>query len=204
MQLERSQRPAGDRSLLRLGVVLDEIDRMESLVRDYLAFTRPAHELRQAAFDAHELLEDVALLLSARAAGTDVRVVVSPGGAVLVADRARIREALFNLVDNAVRASPRGGVVELAHTITSSPDAAGHRLQVSDRGPGMAPHIAAALAAGDAAYLTTGTDGSGLGLTIARAAVAQHGGQLVFQARPGGGTVACIELPAAGHDEGRA
>jgi len=183
------------RSATRLGVVLDEIDRLHALVRDYLAFTRPASALVRTTFDARELLTEVAVLLSTRADDA-VRVVPPAASAMtaaipIVADRARLREAVFNLVDNAVRASPPGVAVELALEIT--PDA--QRLSISDRGPGMAPHIAVALAAGDAAYLTTRADGSGLGLTIACAAVQQHGGRLLFAPREGGGTIATIELP---------
>jgi len=191
VQLEAHRRDHDERATTRLAVVLSEIDRMEGLTRDYLAFARPVAALQRTRFDAAELLRDVALVLSARATQAGVRLVIAPGHGELDADRSRLREALFNLVDNALRVTPAGHSVELAVAQTDT----GLRLEVRDFGPGLEPHIAAAFAQGDTAFLTTRLDGTGLGLTIARAAVMQHGGQLAFQSRVGGGSIAIIDLP---------
>src|SRR5690606_30658205 len=105
----------------------------------------------------------VALVLSARAEVRGVRIEISAGEVVtIVGDRARLREAIFNLVDNAVRASPAGGVVELVYR---AEDGALH-VTVADSGPGLPAQIVAALAAGDSSYLTTREGGTGLGLAI--------------------------------------
>lgn len=194
VQLERGRLTEGDRSALRLGVVLGEIDRMEALVRDYLGFSRPIAALRREPLEALGLVRDIVSLLAAKAeaAGVDLRVSGEAGS--LMADRARLREVLFNLADNALHATPAGGSVEIAY----ARDGATHRLRIADRGPGLDPIIAAAFESGQSAYLTTRPGGSGLGLAIAKAAVEQHGGRLRFSPREGGGTVALIELPLEG------
>lgn len=194
LQLE-AQRETSERGARRLGVALGEIDRMEGLVRDYLAFARPLAELRREPVAVGELVADVATLLVAQATRRDVGVVVqaSSGGgpSAYPADRARLREALFNLLANAVEASPAGTSVTVELAVVG-PDL---RITISDRGPGIPARIASALAIGESAFLTTRPEGTGLGLAIARAAILQHGGRLAFLARDGGGTVACIELP---------
>lgn len=185
LQLSRS---ADDKVGRRITVALAEVERMEVIVRDYIAFTRPLGELRLGEVDLLELIADVAAVLEARAEGRGVQL-ERLGVPVLVrADHRRLREALYNLVDNAIAASPAGSAV----VVQLESSEAFAWIKVRDRGPG----IPAALV--DAPpFTTTKPEGTGLGLTIARAAVLQHGGDLRFSPNPKGGTVAIIELPKA-------
>ena len=90
----------------------------------------------------------------------------------------------MNLVQNAIEAAPPGTPVEV-----TGRDGA---LEVLDRGAGLADEVRAlAFEPG----VTTRPRGSGLGLTIARALVQQHGGTLELLPRPGGGTRAVVALP---------
>jgi len=92
-------------------------------------------------------------------------------------------EILVNLIENAHQASPAGSPIELSAGINS---ARGVRLQVADRGPGI-------LAATD----PSDTPRRGLGLEIARTLTTASGGDIALVQRPGGGTIARIDLPAA-------
>ena len=103
-----------------------------------------------------------------------------------------------NLLDNATRHTPRGGVVELSAGV-ARPGAL--TIQVDDRGPGFPvdflPHAFDRFhRAGDARSRDDG--GTGLGLSIVRAIVRAHGGRTVAYNRPGGGAAVRIELPAVG------
>jgi hypothetical protein len=114
------------------------------------------------------------------------------------ADPDRLRQAVDNLLDNATRHSPRGGVVELSAGIARRGVLA---IEVEDRGLGFPvdflPHAFDRFhRAGDARSRDDG--GSGLGLSIVRAIVRAHGGAVVATNRAGGGAAVRIELPAVG------
>ena len=101
---------------------------------------------------------------------------------------------LGNLVDNAIRFTPRGGRVIVAAYAASD----GVVLEVTDNGIGMSPERLASVsqpfAFGDAS-LTRDHDGTGLGLAIARTIVELSGGHLAIDSRPGLGTTVAVSLP---------
>ena len=105
-------------------------------------------------------------------------------------DEAALKQAIINLVQNALEASPPGAAVEL-----EAENAGGEvRLRILDRGAGIEDGLL------DKVFepgVTTKTRGSGLGLTIARALLRQHGGDLALHGRAGGGCTAVLRLPGA-------
>lgn len=114
-------------------------------------------------------------------------------------DQRRVLEVLSNLVDNALRHSPRGGTV----TLTASRDGNEVRFEVRDQGPGILPsdrsRIFERFYTGDSAR--GGAEGTGLGLAIARQLVTRQGGR-IWVADGGSGATLCFALPAARHDDG--
>jgi len=112
---------------------------------------------------------------------------------VVELDSDRITQVLLNLLSNAVKFAPRDSAVE----VLVSDGAPRARISVADRGPGIAPafrdRIFQRFAQADA---QAGQESSsGLGLAISRQIVVEHGGQLSFEDREGGGTVFHVELP---------
>lgn len=187
-----------ERTLQRLQVAYSETERMETLARDYLAFVKPLVDLHIGSVAPRQICEEVVAVLEARAAASGVALAVrAPAGGAdaseppsIEADARRLREALLNLADNAITATPRGGFVTLA---VARGDHGGAVVTIDDSGPGMPPEV---LAAPGTPFVTTRPEGTGLGLTLARAAIEQHGGRLRFESTPGRGTRATIELPA--------
>jgi signal transduction histidine kinase len=175
-----------DKGTKRLDVALSEVDRMDGIVRDYLSFARPLADLELAPVDLRRLADDVVSVLVDRAQLAKVTLLASGPSLSITGDSRRLREALFNLADNAIAATPAGGTVELIVATAKR----GARISVEDTGSGMPPELHDA-----PAFTTTRPDGTGLGLTIARGAITQHGGELTFSARPGGGTIASVLLP---------
>jgi signal transduction histidine kinase len=177
-----------DKTRERLTVMASEVGRMEKVIREYLAFARPLDEVRLNDVDLASLIDDVITLLEARARAREVTLARTGDGTSARVDPGRMKEALLNLVDNAIAASPPGSrvTVELARVPGST------TLRVRDRGEGMAPDV---LARVGTPYFTTREDGTGLGVVMARASVEQHGGTLVLHSRRGEGTVAEIVLP---------
>ncbi|HEU4535161.1 MAG TPA: ATP-binding protein, partial [Polyangiaceae bacterium] len=143
------------------------------------------------------LVDEVAASLRRQLVGRDVRVeaALDAGLGPVRADRELVRRVLVNLVDNALRHSPRGGVV-----VVAGARAGGRvRLEVRDRGPGVPPAQRAALFD---AYETSpdpdghGRRGHGLGLAFCRLAAEAHGGRADYERSEGGESVFFFELPA--------
>jgi signal transduction histidine kinase len=170
----------------RLTVALGEVDRMDTIVRDYISFARPLADLEMAEVDARSVAEDVVAVHAGTAEQRRVELAVSGSAPTIHADARRVREAIYNLVDNALAATPPGGHV----AIGVARDRGGVAIVIDDTGPGIDPAIA-----GGGPFVTTKPGGTGLGLAIARAAAAQHGGTLEIAARAGGGTRARLWLP---------
>ena len=126
---------------------------------------------------------------AAASAGVRLALRTAEGVLPLDVDPVRIREVLTNLVSNAIRYSPAGGAV----AVEIDPGAAAVIIRVSDNGPGIPPvdlpHIF------DRFYKGSSSDGSGLGLTIARNLMLAHGGTLTAANRPEGGTTFVATLP---------
>ncbi len=175
----------------RLGVLRREVDRMQSVLEEFLEFSRPLVPLALGDADVAAICREVAALHEGMARERGVEVIAAEGAVRVRCDPRKVKQVIINLVQNALDASPPGSAVELA--AAGAPGGAA-RIQVLDRGRGVDPALAAQVFAPG---VTTKPAGSGLGLTIARALARQHGGDLDLAARPGGGTRAELLLPAA-------
>jgi signal transduction histidine kinase len=111
------------------------------------------------------------------------------------ADRGRLRQALSNLVGNAIKYAPTGTPI----TVRAERLNGLYRIAVSDHGPGIPPHERGHMF--EKFFRGSGvgaTPGAGLGLSIARSLVVLHGGTLDYEDTPGGGSTFVVRLPAEG------
>src|SRR5512139_2941400 len=102
--------PAERASHTRLAIVEKELARMQEILNRYLSSTRPLEEVRPARVELGALVSETVALLSARASEARVRL-LARGDAAVDADPRRMKEALLNLVANAIEATPPGGQV---------------------------------------------------------------------------------------------
>ncbi|MFI9557735.1 sensor histidine kinase [Nonomuraea endophytica] len=141
--------------------------------------------------DVRDLLDQVAA--AHPAPGRTLTVTAAPG-LTLEADPVRLRQAVGNLVTNAVRHTPPGGHVAL----TGRPRGDQMTIEVADTGTGIAPedlpHVFDRFWRADRSRSRKG-GGSGLGLAIVRSIVTAHGGTVTAASTPGEGTVFTITLP---------
>ncbi len=184
--------PEHDRTQERLAVVQSEITRMQSILDEYLSFARPLEDLRPEPVDLAALAGEVAGVLGGRLEHGGIRVELDLGVARVQADPRRLRDAITNLVTNAIEATPRGGLIRLRTHLL--PRGAGARLEVEDSGRGIA---ATDLERLGTSYFTTRVGGTGLGVVLVQGVVAQHGGELTYESAVGRGTLARIDLPPA-------
>ncbi len=164
---------------------------MEEILQSFLTFSRPLSPLSQQKVDLKDLCESVLALHEGMAHGKNVSLKLSAAGPVLAScDSRKVRQILINLVQNALEASPSGATIELV--LLPGPSG-GARVEVRDRGPGIAPDVSAHLFQPGA---TTKERGTGLGLALARGLARQHAGELSLEDRDGGGCTATLTLPA--------
>ncbi len=176
--------------------------RLLQVINDVLDMARietGESKLDLAAVDLSLLVEDVAGKYRERAAKGDLTLDLDADEATpaIEADERKLRQALGNLVSNAIKFTPPGGRVRLS---VSAGDAGDARIAVTDSGIGMTEdEVARALTPfGQAdSGLDRRYEGSGLGLTLAQALVTLHGGRLTVTSEPGAGTTVTLHLPAA-------
>jgi signal transduction histidine kinase len=171
----------------RLEVVEREVTRMQEILQNYLSFTRPLQAVRPERVALGPLVSDTLVVLSARADDARVRLFAA-GDATVEADPRRLKEALLNLVANAIEATPPGGEV----VVEVRPDGDDTEIVIRDTGRGMAAETLRRIGT---PFFTTRDDGTGLGVVLARSVIAQHGGSLRYDSEPDKGTRVRVALP---------
>ena len=176
--------PERDELARQAGRVRKELRYLTGVVNDFLAFARDAPVQREET-DVAALLEDVASLSRRDAAAA---VVVEDGAVGAFAlDRGKIKQALLNLVENALAATPPTGRVALQ----ARRDGDDLVLVVADTGKGMSDE---ALARAFTPFFTTKEKGSGLGLPLVRKLARDHGGDATVASTSGVGTSVTLRL----------
>jgi two-component system sensor histidine kinase HydH len=161
--------------------VVSEASRLELLINDLLDFARSG-ELHRRDEDPGKLLQDCAEAFGSRSIEVDVKG--APKAWSL--DPARMRQVLNNLLQNAVQASDR---------VQASVSSRGGRLHfvVRDHGDGIAESSSDSLFE---PFHTKKTQGTGLGLAVAKRLVELHGGTISARNANGGGAEFCVDIPA--------
>jgi len=189
-----------DESAYRAIIVsmLEEVERLGDLVDRLLVLSRAETRfatLSLEEIDLLELAEEVAGHLGVLAEEKGQALEVEPAARPLVrGDRVVLRQALINLVDNAIKFTPGGGSIRVRVA-----EAAGEAIiEVIDDGPGVPPEARAHVF--DRFYRREGTEGVGfgLGLSLARGGVEALGGHLTLVESGSPGTTFRITLPAVG------
>jgi two-component system, NtrC family, sensor histidine kinase HydH len=192
----RVQRLSGEAQaplLEPLHLVRDEIRRLDHILEDFLQFARP-REFAPRPVAVAQVLNKVFDLLEGEAARRGVVVRRSLGEVPPVAgDEERLRQVVMNLALNAIDVLPRGGLLEVSCQV-EEPDGGEVAIYVDDSGPGIPENVRNRIFE---PFFTTKASGSGLGLSIVHAIVAQHGGTISVEEAPAGGTRFALRLPRA-------
>jgi signal transduction histidine kinase len=179
-----------------LDVLSGETQRINRIVQQFLDYARPPRlSLRQASLRG--MLEAAADALRATAATRHITIDADLSGAGdAVFDPDQLKQAVDNLLRNALDASPGGGRVRLeAHR--DGPD---HVIAVIDEGPGIPADVLPKIFD---LYFTTKADGTGVGLAVTHQIVEAHQGRIDVESSPGQGTRMSIRIPADQEGTGR-
>jgi signal transduction histidine kinase len=201
-ELELAGRPGRSREELAVAVerASEEVSRLARITEQLLFLARSDEDRIPPRLER----TGIRLLLArsaehaadrASAAGVSCQV-EAPAGLAADVDPDRIREAIDNLVDNALRFAPAGTPIVISAR-AAGPDL---MIEVRDRGPGFPaeflPHAFERFARPDSGRARS-DGGAGLGLAIVSAIARAHGGRATARNRPDGGAVAALELPGA-------
>jgi signal transduction histidine kinase len=169
--------------------IRDQVNTLDALTEEYLAFARfpKAHFEEESPNQLVQELADFVRPVAERQ-GLIMRVETDPAVPMLEIDRTLLRQAILNLVKNGLEALSRGGQLTIGSRATDE----GVEIYVADTGPGITAEVAGRLFE---QFFTTKPQGTGLGLSISRQIIEEHGGELTWANRPGGGAVFTIRLP---------
>ena len=174
-----------------LECIVRETARIDSLVHQWMLLARPEPPAMNPC-DARRLLAEAidAIRPAADRAAITLAVALPPDELLLHGDRVRLAQALANLLQNAVHATPEGGRIHASLAASGSRAA----FTLTDSGPGFST---AALARWAEPFFSDKEGGMGLGLTVASEVAAAHGGSLTAANSPEGGAVLTLSIPLA-------
>ncbi len=198
----RLRKSAGnDKERDRADIIVSEVDRLEKILRDVLTFSRDAryyldnHRVDDLVYDVITMYEQTCSEQS-----VNVEVMIEKNLPPVLMDRDQVRQALINLITNALDAMPGGGSLK----ITAGSDALhGVRyvhLSVSDTGEGIDENKMNLIF--DPFFTTKEPGrGTGLGLSITRKIIEEHGGFVKAESVRGKGSVFSLYFPQQGEEE---
>jgi two-component system, NtrC family, sensor histidine kinase HydH len=166
----------------RIQAVIEECDRVTARINQFLAFARPS-DPRSERFDLTVLVDELAVLLEPDLNTKHLSIDRMTGENMIVADREMLRESLFNLLQNAIQASPENGTVEIS--VFRRRDGR-LRIEIADCGAGVPNETVDRLFI---PYFTTRAGGTGLGLAIVRRIATAHGWDVGYSPRPDCGAI---------------
>ncbi len=178
----------------RMNLIIEESQRLENMVTEILDFSRPL-ELHRSEEDIEEILSQSLAIAEAVAQKRKVNFQKKPPKdlRLISLDCKRMKQALINLLTNAIEASPEGEAVSIS-TYTRRNNLI---IEVSDRGCGIPPDKREEIFF---PFFTTKREGTGLGLPIAKKIIEAHRGSVEILDNPGQGTTFQIAIPMAnGH-----
>jgi signal transduction histidine kinase len=192
VEVARSKLSRGETDVTeQMEIISREILRLDRVVRTFLDFTRPV-ELQLDNVPLQELVREIVELARPQTDAANIRVSVQQeaDGVEVRVDRDLLKQAVLNVVVNAMQAMPEGG--ELRFESSASKDTA--ELRISDTGPGIPPELRDKIFR---LYFSTKSEGSGIGLAMTFRIVQIHDGTIDFTSEPGKGTTFLICLPIA-------
>ncbi len=178
-----------------LNVMVEEISRLEELASGVLDFSKK-RKLTLETLDLNVLISETLNIVTDKLSYGNIEVVIDLCDRELSVrvDRNRMKQVLFNLIDNAMQAMPNGGKLD----VSTGTNASYRWFKIIDTGCGMSKETVEQLFK---PFYTTRSAGCGLGLPVSRRIVDDHGGFLEVESIPGRQSVFTVNLPAIDTDK---
>lgn len=193
-------RSQGDQNSAFYDIMLNELDRINYIVGEFMLLSRPQQMQQLEPHDLRELIASMLPIIETQAIIHNVTIHmdwVTPLKPVLC-DKNQIKQVFMNVLKNAIEAMPDGGAIQIkfgsqGHTHTT--------VQIIDEGPGMPAEVLARLGE---PFFTTKKSGTGLGLMVCYRIIEAHNGKMTIKSEKGKGTTVEIQLRSATDEWGRA
>jgi len=192
VELARMKMAKGDHDLVpQMDIIGSEIVRLDRVVKTFLDFTRPV-ELHLTDVTLAEFVNEIVELARplAETARISVHVEQQAGRARIAVDLDLLKQAMLNLVMNALEAMPDGGELRFESSVQGDTV----EIRLSDTGCGIPPELKSKVFG---LYFTTKPKGSGIGLAMTFRIVQLHDGTIDFTSEPGNGATFIIRIPTA-------
>lgn len=192
LDLAKSKLAKGDYNVnQQFEIISSEIARLDRVVKTFLDFTRPVElQLMEAPLEAF-VNETVELARpQASAAGIEISVEQHAPETNICADVDMLKQAILNIVMNAIEAMPSGGSLRFVSRVADEQA----EIQISDTGSGIPPEMREKIFR---LYYTTKPGGSGIGLAMTYRIIQLHDGTIDFTSEPGKGTTFVLRLPTS-------
>jgi two-component system sensor histidine kinase PilS (NtrC family) len=197
MQMLRQELPLSADQAQLMDIVLKESERLNQTIKSFLAYARPQRFSVQQ-LDLRMIVQETAMLLrNSTEVGEqhEVEVRRSDEAVPVQADEGQVRQIVWNLATNGLRAMPNGGTLRLSAETESTPEGQAAVLLVEDEGVGIPAEEVDAIFQ---PFRGSFGKGTGLGLAIVHRIVTDYGGQIDVKPRPDVGTVFRVTFPARG------
>ena len=195
IQILRQELPLTDEQGQLMDIVIRESERLNETIRSFLAYARPQRQAMRH-MDVRQVVTDAATLLqnSSERSESHRIAVNAPREAVLFqADEGQIRQIVWNLATNGLRAMPSGGCLTLS-VATPTDEQPEIVISVTDEGVGIAPEELDGIFQPFRGGFSRGT---GLGLSIVQRIVSDYGGEVRVTSTKGAGTTVFVRFPVA-------
>ncbi len=187
-----------------MNIVIREVDRLNLLIEDFLAYARPGQTRRRRTRVTEMVADTLRIFENDAALTSDINIVLGPelseaaSGVELFVDGSQIQQVLWNLLRNACEAMPNGGTITLRQATHREPRSGREfvSISVSDTGTGLSDQVMASLFE---PFFTTKENGTGLGLATCHRIVSTHKGRLSVESAPGKGAKFVVSLPIDAH-----
>ena len=192
IQILRQELPVNVEQAQLMDIVLRESERLNDTIKSFLDYARP-RRISSRRFDLRRAVNDTALLLRhSPESGDGYQIQVDVPGAPVwfEADEGQIRQVVWNLATNGIRAMPDGGALVLG---VQAEEPGSVMLSVRDEGVGIPPEELDRMLQ---PFHGTFAQGSGLGLAIVHRIVSDYGGEILVTSSPDAGTTVRVRFPA--------
>jgi signal transduction histidine kinase len=184
---------ADDPKLEFADILISEVDRLNGVLEDFLRFAKPA-PVEKGLFSPNNVISDVMELTRQQAIRNQVEVKIELADDIEIPGQGeQIKQALLNLVLNALQAMPEGGILNVTSKLFTDK----FDIEISDNGPGIAQSDRDRIFN---PFVTTRETGTGLGLAIAQRIVQGHGGHIMLKSIPKEGATFILCLPLSSRE----
>ncbi len=193
LQLQQKRHPAADGERDLYKIMIDELDRVNLLVTEYMSFAQSPEHSNFAAVDMHDLILDAIIPVRAKSSNLEIDLVCNRlESSYVLGNAEELKQVILHLLKNAIEASHAGQTIEI-HGVQCENL---YRVEVIDQGEGISdlafPHMFDT-------FFTTKPTGSGLGLSLSKKIIDLHAGSL-YAFCDEKGTHFIMELPHNPHE----